>query len=49
MDNTPAGAFAYGDARWTRLTGDYGYPFGVPVPLHDRHESWALYRSMSRD
>lgn len=44
-----SGAYAHGDARYNRLVGFHGYPFGVPVPLHDRHESWALYRSMSRD
>lgn len=44
-----SGAFAKGDSRWTALLRQYGYPFGVPIALHDRHESWALYNSMSRD
>jgi hypothetical protein len=44
-----SGAYAKGDSRWTRITAFYGYPFGLPIPLHDRHESWALYNSMSRD
>lgn len=41
-----SGAYAYGDSRWSALMRRYGYP-SVPVPLHDRHESWALYNSMS--